>query len=184
MFDLMRDEARMGPTIRKGLEAMCYRLHVALGPGSKVMYEIGSYAGESAEIFARFFAEVHCVDPWSDLAYFGVEMSEEVEREFDRRVGPFGNVFKHRGTSAQWVPQVADLSLDFVYIDALHDYHSVLQDIGGWWPKVKVGGWIGGHDYVPQNIEWSRVMEAVDKFFGGSLPEVFPDSSWLIRKDV
>jgi Methyltransferase domain len=187
-FDLMRDEARMGPAIRKGLVAMCMRIHSeenrdVIYSSDGIMFEIGSYAGESAEIFSPFFDEVHCVDPWADLSYFGVAQSEDVEREFDRRTTPLGNVFKHKGTSRDWVAQTPDESIDFVYIDALHDYHSVLQDIGGWWPKVKKGGWIGGHDYLPQNVGWSKVAEAVDVFFKGKLPEVFPDSSWLMRKE-
>jgi hypothetical protein len=40
-----------------------------------------------------------------------------------------------------------DEFFDFVYIDASHDYEPVRQDILAWWPKIKVGGIIGGHDY-------------------------------------
>jgi hypothetical protein len=40
-----------------------------------------------------------------------------------------------------------DNSLDFVFIDAAHDYDSVKQDIISWLPKVKKGGIISGHDY-------------------------------------
>lgn len=50
-------------------------------------------------------------------------------------------------------------SLDFVYIDASHDYESVKQDLQAWYPKLKIGGTIGGHDY-----EWGGVKQAVDEF--------------------
>ncbi len=40
-----------------------------------------------------------------------------------------------------------DGSFDFVFIDADHSFSSVVRDIDHWYPKVKVGGWLMGHDY-------------------------------------
>ena len=34
------------------------------------------------------------------------------------------------------------------YIDARHDYCGCSEDIQNWWPKVKPGGIMAGHDYV------------------------------------
>jgi predicted O-methyltransferase YrrM len=44
---------------------------------------------------------------------------------------------------------IEDKSLDFVYIDANHTYQAVKEDIRLWYPKVKSGGLIMGHDYLP-----------------------------------
>eukprot|EP00602_Paraphysomonas_sp_CaronLab_P001409 CAMPEP_0185026248 /NCGR_PEP_ID=MMETSP1103-20130426/10182_1 /TAXON_ID=36769 /ORGANISM="Paraphysomonas bandaiensis, Strain Caron Lab Isolate" /LENGTH=114 /DNA_ID=CAMNT_0027559757 /DNA_START=408 /DNA_END=749 /DNA_ORIENTATION=- len=44
-----------------------------------------------------------------------------------------------------------DNFFDFIYVDARHDYKGVLVDLHTWWPKLKRGGIIGGHDYVTQN---------------------------------
>lgn len=52
-----------------------------------------------------------------------------------------------------------DKTIDFVYIDASHDYESVKQDLNLWHPKIKTGGTIGGHDYG-----WESVKQAVDEF--------------------
>mmetsp|Transcript_47319 Transcript_47319/g.86922 ORF Transcript_47319/g.86922 Transcript_47319/m.86922 type:complete len:355 (+) Transcript_47319:41-1105(+) len=41
-----------------------------------------------------------------------------------------------------------DGSLDFVYLDARHDFAGVVADVLAWWPKVKVGGIFAGHDFV------------------------------------
>ena len=41
-----------------------------------------------------------------------------------------------------------DGSLDFVYIDAAHDFKNVAIDICVWSPKVRVGGIVYGHDYM------------------------------------
>ena len=40
-----------------------------------------------------------------------------------------------------------DASLDVVFIDGAHDFDNVQNDIKAWLPKVKVGGYIAGHDY-------------------------------------
>lgn len=58
---------------------------------------------------------------------------------------------------------IADGSLDFVFIDALHDYDAVKADICAWLPKVKTGGFITGHDY--DKLKFPGVIQAVDEFF-------------------
>lgn len=54
-----------------------------------------------------------------------------------------------------------DYSLDFVFIDAAHDYISVRNDIDAWLPKVKIGGYLCGHDYNANNHDgvWQAVTE-------------------------
>ena len=39
---------------------------------------------------------------------------------------------------------------DFVYVDARHDRLGVLADLGAWWPKLRGGGIMAGHDYTEQ----------------------------------
>jgi len=53
----------------------------------------------------------------------------------------------------------ADASLEWVHLDARHDYASVKDDIEAWLPKVKVGGWLSGDDYDEQ--KWPEVVQAV-----------------------
>ena len=55
----------------------------------------------------------------------------------------------------------ADNSLDFVFIDANHSYEFVKDDIKHWYPKVKKGGILAGHDYIPA---WPGVIQAVNEF--------------------
>jgi len=54
-----------------------------------------------------------------------------------------------------------DGSVDFVFIDADHEYESVVKDIEAWLPKVKKGGIISGHDYFNP----CGVKRAVDEKF-------------------
>lgn len=44
--------------------------------------------------------------------------------------------------------EVADESLDYVYVDARHDYCGCREDMDRWWPKVRPGGMLAGHDYL------------------------------------
>lgn len=73
----------------------------------------------------------------------------------------------------------ADSSLDFVYIDAAHDYDSVQRDIDAWLPKIKNGGILGGDDYHPS---WQCVIDAVNKKLGKDRIECIPYAQWLYRK--
>lgn len=41
----------------------------------------------------------------------------------------------------------ADESLDFVYIDANHEFRYIAEDLFEWTKKVRKGGIVSGHDY-------------------------------------
>lgn len=41
-----------------------------------------------------------------------------------------------------------DLQLDFVYLDANHSEAATFDDLSAWWPKIKTGGAMLGHDYL------------------------------------
>ena len=43
-------------------------------------------------------------------------------------------------------------SLDFVYLDARHDYEGIKEDLNAWWPLLKQGGLIAGHDFVEDGV--------------------------------
>lgn len=71
--------------------------------------------------------------------------------------------------------------LDFVYIDAEHDYESVKQDIELWWPNVVEGGIFGGHDYL--NETTPGVRQAVNEFVSKNNLELhIKDLDWWVTK--
>lgn len=57
-----------------------------------------------------------------------------------------------------------DKVLDFVFIDATHEYEGISEDIKCWLPKVRSGGILAGHDY--HATDWPGVVRAVDEAFG------------------
>lgn len=67
-----------------------------------------------------------------------------------------------------------DGSLDFVFIDAAHDYENVKADIKAWLPKVKKGGVISGHDYSSTH---AGLRKAVQESFNNFKTK---GTSWIV----
>jgi predicted O-methyltransferase YrrM len=111
---------------------------------------------------------------------------EKIEREFWENVGEH----KKRCTMARATSEFAadnlrhftlESQFDVIFIDALHDYASVLKDISMWWPRVRDGGFLCGHDF---NHNWPGVMRAVAEHFPLMRVGVCPDSVWFVQKDA
>lgn len=66
--------------------------------------------------------------------------------------------------SIEAAKDVADGSLDFVFIDADHSHKSVKEDITAWAEKVKKGGIVSGHDYYVFPSGNRGVIDAVDEY--------------------
>ena len=63
-------------------------------------------------------------------------------------------------------------NLDFVYIDGNHDYEFVMKDLRLYYPKVRVGGVIGGHDWTYPSVsaavvDFCRDNNLMDDLVGG-----------------
>lgn len=138
-------------------------------PDNLTIIEIGSAYGESAECFLSTgkVDKIYCIDPWRD----------DREQYFDKRHENDKRVIKMKMTGDEAVDSFEDNSVDFCYIDAVHTYGALKKDILNYLPKIKKGGWIGGHDY---NDTFKGVIQAVDERFGK--PDyLFKDSSWLVK---
>ena len=120
----------------------------------------------------------HMVDPWE-------HQDEKIYKDISNRDDKWQNTLYtnlakymesrhpgrhqlHRGYSVQVADaDFQDDSLDFVYLDARHDYAGLKEDIDAWWPKLKLGGMLAGHDFVPDgNIHAGEfgVQRAVFEF--------------------
>lgn len=80
----------------------------------------------------------------------------------------------HVMTTESAAELVPDASLDFVFIDADHSEPAVAIDIARWAPKVRTGGWVGGHDY---NRKFPGVIAAVDRAYGRRV-QTYRGSIW------
>jgi len=72
-----------------------------------------------------------------------------------------------------------DASLDWVHLDARHDYVSVKADIDAWLPKVKHGGWLSGDDY-DQN-KWPGIVKAVSELLPGAKQWSTQQWRWIVE---
>lgn len=70
-------------------------------------------------------------------------------------------------------------SVDFVFLDAAHDYQNVRADLAAWWPAIKPGGVLSGHDY---DDFWVGVVQAVDEYFGFSPRHDACANCWWVEK--
>jgi hypothetical protein len=71
-----------------------------------------------------------------------------------------------------------DSSIDWVHLDARHDYASLKTDIQAWLPKVKPGGWLSGDDY--DENKWPDVVKAVGELLPGAKPWSTQQWRWVV----
>ncbi|UCF13184.1 MAG: class I SAM-dependent methyltransferase [Thermoplasmatales archaeon] len=169
-----------------GLQDMCDYINKHESTRSMCLVEIGCYVGDSTEIFSKNFEFVFAIDPWQngyddkDAASFQIDMSI-VEKQFNMLCKESGNICKIKAKSEIAVEKFIDYTVDVVYIDGLHTYDGVKNDIKMWLPKVKQYGFICGHDYGSKHFP--GVKQAVDEHFGKYDIKTFSDSSWLVKLD-
>lgn len=94
------------------------------------------------------------------------EKLEEFYEETKKRLSPYPKYEIIRECSIDAMKHFEDESLDFVYIDANHEYSYVMDDIEGWSKKVRKGGIVSGHDYYEVRYIHSlmHVKRAVDDY--------------------
>lgn len=163
--------------------------------GLKTLVEVGCKEGRTTGFVLANVPDsrVIAIDPWivqpraanepitSDRETYEEWDFSKIEAEFWRNVGEHKErcVMK-RMTSVQASRDV-HAAVDVVFIDALHDYEHVLEDIDLWWPKVRVGGYLTGHDY---KHTFPGTMRAVAERFCLMDVGAGPDAMWFIKKEV
>lgn len=125
--------------------------------------EVGVHKGFHARRMFRRIPDLKLllVDPW---AAFGRHSDAHLEGVYQkcRQVLKNRNAEYLRKPSIEAAKEVPDGSLDFVYIDGLHDFDNVMIDIILWSQKVKNGGIVSGHDYG--NSYKFGVIKAVEAY--------------------
>ena len=180
--------------------------------------ELGTFKGEfSKVILDSWGGTLYMVDVWRPLSIEEYDDQSNHENHSDAYSEAMKNTREHaeRAHMIRSRGEVAsnlfpDGSLDFVYIDANHTYEAVTEDIKIWYPKVKSGGILAGHDYLklsyPENekniplILWNDtdpekqnyagmfgVNPAVDEFcrdngYELKITEEFLGTWWIVKR--
>ena len=134
--------------------------------------EVGSWKGRSSVYMA-----VEIINSNKNIKFDCVDVWEYVDTQNDIPVGSFDGLYfnflknirpvKSFINPIKMTSELASFlydnnSLDFIFIDAAHDYDNVINDIKNWLPKLKPGGCIAGHDYFTSE----GIQKAVKEVFG------------------
>jgi cephalosporin hydroxylase len=148
--------------------------------------ECGAWLGKSSSYLcdcAKDRINVFVVDSWlgSDNE-INTSHALAVEKDiYDIFLENMGNrIFKPiRKLSKEAAIDFKDGGCDIVFIDMNHSYESVLEDINIWLPKVKIGGYLAGHDY--NIVDWPFVVRAVNENFATKDLTIIGDC-WIYHK--
>lgn len=140
--------------------------------------EIGSWKGRSAAYMAveilnsKKNIKFDCIDTWEGSVEHTAgdkPWVNEFKKDKDflystflKNIQPVSDIINPiRKRSHDAASLYKNRSLDFIFIDASHEYKDVLLDLQLFYPKLKKGGIIAGHDYV----NFGGVKQAVNEFF-------------------
>ena len=155
--------------------------------------EVGVWRGALCREVLRQHKDVEMVlvDPWlagkpgEPWYESGSKMARSTQAQVDRVMAEAleslefacGRYEVLRDTSLFAASTFPDRTADLVFIDADHSYQGVREDVTAWLPKVRPGGWIGGHDY--QSPRFPGVARAVHERF--HRVEHGANSTWFVR---
>jgi len=169
-----------------------FKFAVDSAPQKAHFVEIGTWKGQSSAFLAVEIInsgkdiKLDCIDNFTGSIIEPGQMFDP-----DNRAGRLLEVFKEnmrpvvghyeaiKGDSTESASLYEDGSLDFVFIDASHDYESFKKDLFAWFPKVKVGGLISGHDFADP---YPGIMKAVRDHLADEHVGVTPSTCWFCFK--
>lgn len=161
--------------------------------------EVGVWKGDTAEYLLDTFSGLHLtlVDGWTrgclPFSYRRIAKhciakdDEDYDAVYQGVVARFGTRSHRilRMSSLEACSRIYAGSLDFAFIDAGHDFSSVLMDCVAWWRNIRAGGVLVGDDYATRNdrLGVACVHGAVD-FFAEKVGAqvVSKDRIWSIVK--
>lgn len=158
-------------------------------PSGSKFVEVGAWKGKSAA-----YMTVEIINAEKDIEFYVVDTWEgSSEHKDNPELQELFHIFTEnmrlvdnyhipmRMTSLEAATKFEDASLDFVFIDAAHEYEHVKEDLNAWYLKIKRGGILAGHDFYPDQPTWGGVHKAVTEVFGANYTHIDGDC-YLIRK--
>jgi len=134
--------------------------------------------------------KLYLVDPYMQYKDYNSDKDGQwvdsfEQSNFDDMFGIAKNKVKRYSDKAEYIRELSEdaadkipNNLDFVYIDGNHKFDYVLNDLEIYYPKLKKGGVIGGHDWHAGMDVWKAVVYFITKH-GLKLDGKFDD--WWIQ---
>lgn len=118
---------------------------------------------------------IYAIDNYPVYEQCTAEMQEERYNQSKHRLDDKKVTFLKVSSveAARRVPN----NLDIVFLDANHRYEFIKQDIAVWYPKLRVGGILIGHDFYLRSF---GVVKAVYERFGYFRES--DDKTWWVMK--
>lgn len=138
--------------------------------------EVGVEQGRYSEVLCKANPKLKlfCVDPWSAGAYDSDTAIHAVDTEQSKYNERYAHAKKRlklynatlvRKPSMEALDDFKDNSLDFVYIDANHDFPNFINDLHEWIKKVKEDGIVSGHDWAHYSFKkYNHVKRALEAY--------------------
>jgi len=130
--------------------------------------EVGVASGRHLKHLATCpgLLELVGVDPWLIEGYDSEVTQETMDAwHADLQRLDIASLYRMRSVTAAKL--FDDGHFDLAYIDARHDAPSAYEDAATWWPKVRSGGVLGGHDFTtfvsPDGV-FNNVVLGVGRF--------------------
>lgn len=146
-------------------------------PKGKIGCEVGVLNGIHALCLLRNSdpKKLHLIDRWSkykELQNLEQAATWAIYKDYVTHVfGQNDHVVIHDDDVINVMPTFQNDYFDWVYIDACHNYDSVMRDITLALPKTKIGGYICGHDFLIHPTDWRTgviraVIETIQNGYG------------------
>lgn len=148
-------------------------------PSGSTFVEVGVYHGKSFS-----YLVIEGLNSGKQFTMVGLDSFtfENQLQTFQENMQPIINNFEviiDQSDSAD--KYFEDESVDFCFIDACHLYENVKADILAWWPKIKRGGVIAGHDLCQEH---PGIYQALNEMWGDNYSKEYLDElCWLKYKE-
>jgi hypothetical protein len=183
------------PTLRTRYEVgELLRQRGLSGPAVELGTQKGAYSTRVLSKWRNCSLYVQ-VDAWTSLTTNYQDKANKAEEEFNNHTSGWRWPQLQRMEEAGFAERIMQCHnltsvcalrfppayFDFIYVDARHDRLSVLEDLTAWWPLLRAGGVIAGHDYTEQQ-EPFRVMQGGKPVKGASDPQS-SGQNWTLNHD-
>jgi len=151
-----------------------------------IFIEIGTWTGASAIFFGNLikggdkkinFYTIDTFEGDKNLEkYYGIIQDGKLYEHVVKKLGFLG-AYIHIIRGDSQIKETSDIfhdeSVAAIFIDGDHSHEGVRKDLHNWYPKIKSGGIISGHDYIWGGIGVKPIVDT----FSESKATLFPGKS-------